>query len=435
VTAAQVELPVVGPAMPPAGWRNAHLSVSRIKLLEECALAFYRRYVERVERPAGVPDPEPAELGTVLHAALERTYLDVVRDEYEGPFPVDALLEHFRAAWGASGLGGFELYQEGRAILRRYATDAGRVDHLGVLAVEREFNLLLTADGAVRLVAEGDVARYRDVPGAFVVNGYIDRIDRMDAQTVEVVDYKSGRLLYTRGEIDDDLQLSVYAVAAALLYPWAKRIKLSLQMLRHGVRQQTERSPEQLRAAREYVRAMGARSERGPYLPRLNPHCGTCEYSGRCEAYRQALTRKFELAAVHESDLPAVAEARERVAAIAKAAYARRDKFDAILRAAVEAAPGGSLELSGRTYRIEQYFETDYDAGEMLALFARAGVDLSPALSVGVGALEALLDRVEADESVAAKVRGLLRVQVAAKSHRIPQKPRLDVRTTKRLPR
>lgn len=426
MTAATLDLP-----LPDVVHRNEHLSVSRLRRYEQCALAFYHQYVARTGQPLDAPDREPAEFGTTLHAALESAYRWVVETEYEGRFPEGELLEAFRAAWAGSGLVGAGLYQEGRDLLRQYADGAGHVDHMRVLAVEREFHLLV-GPGSARLIDAGEKGRWRDSDDHYVVNGYIDRVDRVDGGTVEVVDYKSNRLLYSREELADDLQLSVYAMVARELYPWASRVDLSFQMLRHGTRQRAERSGDDLAAAREYVRALGARSERGPYPPKLNAHCGTCEWRGRCDTYRAAVSEKLAAVAVDKDDLDAVARERERVHAIAKAAYARKEQLDGVLRAAVERAGSDAVEYGGITYRLAQYFDTEYPVAEVAELLRQAGVDIAPALRVDGPALKDLVDRAEASEEVPRSVRDFLRVRVAAKSVKIAQKPRLDARPRKK---
>lgn len=408
---------------------NEHLSVSRIKRFDQCPLAFFYQYVEKPEASLEDPDREAADFGNVLHDALERTYQWVMDNEYEGPFPVDELLEFFRLAWTDASLTGIALYQEGREILRRYASWSGPVDHMRTLAVEREFNLLVGPEGS-RIIDASEKAKWQHVGTHFVVNGYIDRIDRIDSETVEIIDYKSGRLLFTREELATDLQMSIYKLAAQDLFPWAKEVRLAFHMLRHGMRQTTSRSADDLQAARDYVLAVGTRSEKNQYKPKLNTYCGTCDHRVRCDTYKAAVERKLEVVAVSEKDLDALAIERERVAAIAKAAYARKERLDGILRNAVGELE--SREMGGATYRILQYFDTGYPMPELLALFREAGVDPTAALTVDNKALDALLGRVEADETIPRTIRDFLRVRVAAKSVKIPQKPRLDARSTKK---
>jgi RecB family exonuclease len=44
--------------------------------------------------------------------------------------------------------------------------------------------------------------------------GCIDRVNRVNDETIEVVDYKTNRAIFTREEVDDSLQLSLYEVRA-----------------------------------------------------------------------------------------------------------------------------------------------------------------------------------------------------------------------------
>jgi len=410
-------------------FRNVHLSVSRIKRFEECAFAFYNQYVNR---PDGVirEFAEPAEFGVVAHAALERTYRWIIEEEYEGPFPEARLLEDFRLAWAESGLVGVDLYNEGREMLRQYARWVGRVDHMRILAAEQEFNLLVGPE-ICRLIDESEKAQWEQVDDHYVVNGFIDRIDRVDSRTVEVVDFKTNRLLFSREELAADLQVGVYALVARLLYPWAEDVRLSFHMLRHGpFVQPTSRSDRELEAVHEYLRAIGVRTERGPYPARLNKNCATCDWRDGCEAYKAALAKKPSLVVVSKENMDSLAEERERVAAIAKAAYARKEELDAVLRESV--GDRESVTYAGHVYKVLQFFNYEYRAADLLPLFVEAGVDLTPALYADEKALDALLKKVEADEDQPRIVRDFLRARCTTRQVRLPQKPRLDSRQVKK---
>jgi len=61
------------------------------------------------------------------------------------------------------------------------------------IALERAFNL--------------------DVDG-IKVRGFIDRVDKLDSGGLSIIDYKSGRELFTTDYLADDLQLTIYQMAA-----------------------------------------------------------------------------------------------------------------------------------------------------------------------------------------------------------------------------
>jgi putative RecB family exonuclease len=147
-------------------FKNRYLSVSRLRRFERCPLAFKLHYVDQLE-----PEPMQAlRFGTMLHAVLERLYQWALAEKHTGPIQDELALDVYSEEFIRSGLWGFALYDEGLRILRAYLRDNPMVDHASVLAVEQDFEL--------------------DV-GGFLVIGKIDRVDRVDAETVEVLDYKS----------------------------------------------------------------------------------------------------------------------------------------------------------------------------------------------------------------------------------------------------
>jgi hypothetical protein len=412
---------------------NEHLSVSRLKRYEDCPQAFDFQYIHKSDERA--PRGAAPEFGTVLHDALERTYTWVVEEEFTGLLPEEIVTDCYRKAWAESGMTGLELYQEGLDIMRAYARDVGLVDHMNILAIEKEFNLLVGPGGMCRLVEASEKEYWRHVPGHFVINGYIDRVDRASGTRVEVVDYKSNRMLFTREEIDHDLQMSIYGLVCQKLYPWADEIGFAFHMIRHGVIQRTSRTQLQLSAVADYVIALGIRSEVGPYPARVNMNCGYCDHRVRCPEYAALLTSKVERVPVSDGQLETLAAERERVAKIAKAAYARKEELDGVLKNKLAANDGEPLILNKVVYRLLQYSDTSYAAQPIIELFQKSGLDPTPALSVDTKALNALLDLIEANDSVPKKVRDFLRVRVAAKAVKIPQKPRIDARPLKTTPR
>ena len=56
----------------------------------------------------------------------------------------------------------------------------------------------------------------------FTIRGQIDRIDRLPTGGIEVIDYKTGRLESQKG-VDESLQLSIYALAAATRWASGRR--------------------------------------------------------------------------------------------------------------------------------------------------------------------------------------------------------------------
>ena len=251
-----------------APFKNQHLSYSRLSRFETCPLSYRLHYIEKKQAEPGLP----LRFGKTIHAVLERLIKEVVDDERTGPLSEERALELYREAWGAEQLTGMDVFAEGLAIIRRFIAEQGVVDHRDVLAVEKEFRLPV---------------------GPFEVLGFIDRVDWIDDETVEVIVYKTNHQIFSRDEVDTSLQMSLYEVAVRRLWPWAKKVKLTFWMLRHGVRQETTRTEEQLADALAYVETLGRQTETATEYPaRLNTNCSYCDHRKQCPAYAEALKGK-----------------------------------------------------------------------------------------------------------------------------------------------
>ena len=152
---------------------NKHLSFSRLSRFEQCPLSFKLNYIDKRRAEPGVP----LKFGKLIHAVLEVLVREHMEDERTGPLSEDRAIELYREGWAKEGLTGMEVFTEGVDILKAFVCNQGDLDHKDVLAIEKEFRLRI---------------------GRFAVLGFIDRVDWVDDETVEVIDYKTNRMLFTR---------------------------------------------------------------------------------------------------------------------------------------------------------------------------------------------------------------------------------------------
>src|SRR5579885_1567022 len=130
-------------------------------------------------------------------------------------------------------------------------------------------------------------------------------------------------------------------------------------MLRHGVRQETSRTPEQIDAALAYVETLGLQTETATsFPPRLNSNCSYCDHRTKCPAYAEALKGKREFLCEDLGDLEAVAREREDVARLAKILYARKEELERILKSHLREKD--ELVLGGVRYRMFHAEKLDY---------------------------------------------------------------------------
>ena len=327
--------------------RNEHWSFSRLTRFESCPLSYKLHYLDKLPSEPG----EPLQFGKAIHAVLEKLYGEHTLDEKVGGLDVQRALALFQIEWASAGLVGTALFREGIEMLERYCTTQGVVDHRSVLAIEKEFRLP---------IGRGEVL------------GYIDRIDRVDDTTIEVVDYKTNRQLFAREEVDESLQLGLYELAVRRLYPWVRNVRLSYVMLRHGsVKQITTRTSNELEAVTRYAATIGEAMDTTAEFPaRVGPNCVYCDHRRGCGAYREVLEKEPLRVATSHDDLEALSRERERVAAHAKILYARRDELDRVLKAHLKNTD--ELLLAGTRYAMLKVTSTRHELDPVLRVLEAA---------------------------------------------------------------
>lgn len=391
-------------------FRNEHLSVSRLKLYEACPLAFYKRYVNK-SGPKG-PLPQAPLFGIVLHAALEAVFHWILENEHSGPFPTAELVGFYQQAWRESDLASVDLYQEGLAILRSYAGTYDMVDHFSILAVEQEFNIVV--DG-------------------FKLNGYIDRVDKVSDEEVMIVDYKSNWMLFHSDELEHDLQMSIYGLAARTLYPWAKRVSFRFDMLRHNLPQYAHRTAAVIDDAAGYVVAIGKRTEEDKnWYPRLDPNCKYCDHRLTCDAYKTVIDGKHPTIRPSDmDDMEAVLKERNEVRTLANLLYARQKELDKVV--ATRLKKEGEFQLAGFQCRYINPQSTSYDLAPVVRAFTEVGLTEDEVRSKVCVVDDKMVEelRVETITKIDRPKALMLKVSLEAVAKKTPTTPRLDVRELK----
>lgn len=336
-------------------FENPPISVSRVQRWEGCPKAFELAHIRRHD---GEWSEAPA-FGRAVHRTLERLVNEHVHAEVDGPLSAERGRAIWSDEWSRSALTGVGLFDEGARIVRDFIDRQGPLDSLDVLAVEERFEI--TVDGRT-------------------VVGVLDRVDHVDDETVEIIDYKANRRLYSQHDLEADLQLSVYAAAARILWPWAKTVRLSYWLLRHGVKQPVTRSEGQAEAALKYLVATARQiDEAEDYPARLGPNCQWCNWRAHCDAYQAALADRSEVAAELPDVLEDVCAEREAVATRIKILNDRKRQLESIIRARLK--EDDEVIGAGTRYQLYRTTSLHYPLGPTLDLLERLGqVDYSVAL-------------------------------------------------------
>lgn len=255
-------------AMVPLQHMVASLSATAIELYKTCPLQF------KLEREWRIPGETPAAMryGASIHRAL-RTFADAMR--FGRDFSEEQLLAYFHADMHQSRIEDpyqQELYaRQGVQQLHDFIESWPKLAAPTILETEKEFKLRI---------------------GSASIAGRIDRMDQTVADSVVIIDYKTGRPR-SQEDADDSLQLSLYALAAREC--WNKTPeRLVFHNLETNVAVSTTRSEVQLQEARAEVEKVAQRIACGEFDPTPGFHCGFCAYRRLCPATEKRL---FSMAA------------------------------------------------------------------------------------------------------------------------------------------
>jgi RecB family exonuclease len=241
------------------------LSYSSISTYELCPLQYKFRYLDA--KP-GRRTPALT-FGESLHEALRRFHAQ--------PVPVapklERLLGYLDDCWDRSA---YRSEEEERAY-RSHARDVLVAYHKDnaprfrvPVALEQRFQI--------------------DVDGVRV-SGVIDRMDRHPDGSYEIIDYKTSRRLPPRRYVENDLQLSIYYLAAWEVWGVIPE-RLTLYFLLPGQPMTVTRSREDLDATRARIAEVAAGIRAGAFQPKENRLCGWCDYQAHCPLFAHRFTRE-----------------------------------------------------------------------------------------------------------------------------------------------
>jgi DNA helicase-2/ATP-dependent DNA helicase PcrA len=249
-----------------------YLSYSQIETYKTCPLHYKLRFIYKV------PTPQTASqsFGTTMHAVLKNFYLKV----NEGEKPADKLIINLLSdLWVKEGYAS--------KVQERKFLEKGKDYLRGFL--KEEFNpkvktVSLELPFIVPLISKDK----KEKP--LKIGGRIDRVDVFPGGSIEIIDYKTGATIPSQKDVDENLQLSFYALAATKIptEPLGKlpdKIKLSLYYLDSQEKITTERTKGELDKAVDEIFKVRSDIEKSEFKCSNHMFCqNKCEYSLFCKS-------------------------------------------------------------------------------------------------------------------------------------------------------
>lgn len=276
-------------------------SYSAIETYKSCPQRYKFQEIDRIR----VPKSREAMFGSLIHETLHYMF------KSDPLFPtLDEVVAYFRTHWpskekfAAQSLHDHQIYawtddeekiyfEEGVRMLKKFY-EKNAPWNFSVVDLESRFTISLTDEktGAVHILA-----------------GIIDRIDKPTDDSYEIIDYKTAKRMPSQQAINENLQLSLYAMGLQTRWPHlrAEDIKLSLYFLRHGEKLSSHPSQELIEKTKKQILATineieNRLKENKPFEPIPGPLCNWCGYRPMCPAWKHLYRKQKEILPQEEVD-------------------------------------------------------------------------------------------------------------------------------------
>ena len=238
------------------------LSASAIETYERCPMKYLFQYSWRIRSG---PSAQMT-FGNVMHTTIREF---VAMSRKQGCMPLEELLAIYEREWKSPGFPDQyhedEYREAGREQLESFhrSFSAAMPD---VLHQEKSFELFL----------DGDI----------VLTGRIDQVNRLNERSVEIVDYKTGKVRSAE-KTADDIQLSIYALAARDALDLEPE-RLVFHYLMNGETVASARDAKALDAARDRIAQVAYQIRAAEFSPNPKKNaCDYCDFKPLCPAHEQ----------------------------------------------------------------------------------------------------------------------------------------------------
>ncbi len=241
-----------------------YLSYSQLDTFVTCPLQYKYRYILKIP----VPQSAALAFGDMMHKTV-RAFYELVKS---GEHPTkDTLLQLLDTQWLSIGFGdkAYEkkMKDHGKELLIGFY-EKGYDPKKIPKDLEQSFKIKITP--------------------MLKLGGKIDRVDALENNKIEIIDYKTGQATKVKNPAND-LQLTVYAMAATDEGIYKKKpedVIVSFYFFEGQEKISSTRTKEQLEKARETIAQKSEEISRSDFRPTPGKHCDFCEFRLICEAWQ-----------------------------------------------------------------------------------------------------------------------------------------------------
>jgi len=185
--------------------------------------------------------------------------------------------------------------ERGEVLMKEFYEWWGREDRK-VIGIEKSFKIGLGScrggtvcrpreekeSSSVAITGRDDVASLQN---DVVISGRFDRVEELIDGTLRIIDFKT-TAPRSQEEVDTDMQLSIYALAAEESFKKEVKELVMLYMHEENITEVvTERSDSELKTASKNIQLLLERIGSGDYSPTPSKEkCGKCPYRRVCDA-------------------------------------------------------------------------------------------------------------------------------------------------------
>lgn len=249
-----------------------YISYSQIQSFSICPLHYKIQYILKV--PAALAPS--LSFGSSIHAALKDFYQKSLESKMQKIEDIIPILEE---KWTDEGYENKahqkEALERATYILLQYLRNnfVPDIANIKPIAVEIPFSFFIKRSSINQIPLK--------------VAGRIDRVDRIGSNKIEIIDYKTGRNIPNEKQLSNNLQMTVYAMAATLVNDNIfnknpEDIILSLHYLEEEKKLTTTRTAGQLEEAKTRILEIVGKIEKSDFLCSGSTYCQNCEYKMLC---------------------------------------------------------------------------------------------------------------------------------------------------------